>query len=416
MYWFLDAADNVLYVGKAKNLKNRLTNYKQWQQTRGKTRKLVLAAQTLKFEVLESELEALLTEAELIRTHQPPYNILLKDDKTPLYVVITKETFPRVLTVRRRDLEKHQIPKGKLFGPYQSAFQVKEVLSTVRHIFPWCNAGPASKRPCFFAHVELCPGVCTHSISAAAYQESIDALALFLRGKSRPVIALLKERMKLAAEHEQFEDAAVLKYRIEAILNVTKKQFHLRPDVQLPKLHDSNIREGLTLLRHTIAEHAGIPKSFPLQRIECYDVSNIQGTNASVSMVVATDGEIDTDAYRQFRIRLLDTPNDFAMLQEALTRRQNHPEWGEPSLVVIDGGKGQVRAVKKVWSWSCPIIGIAKNPDRLIIPTPHAGTDVVTLPPDHPGLLIIQRLRDEAHRFAKKYHSTLRTRTMLDSG
>src|SRR5260221_143848 len=170
VYWFLDENDNVLYVGKAKNLKNRIASYKQWKTTFGKTRKLVFHAKQLKFSVLESELEALLVETELIRTHQPQYNILLKDDKSPLYVQVTDEDFPRVLTIRKKEIDKGQV-KGTILGPFPSAFQLNEVLNIARRIFPWCNGGKNS-RPCFYYHLDLCPGACVGEISAENYQEN----------------------------------------------------------------------------------------------------------------------------------------------------------------------------------------------------------------------------------------------------
>jgi excinuclease ABC subunit C len=167
-----------------------------------------------------------------------------------------------------------------------------------------------------------------------------------------------------------------------------------------------------------------MPKQMPLARIEGYDVSNIQGTNPAVSMVTFTDGTPDTDNYRIFNIKLMDTPNDYFMLQEALTRRQNHPKWGTPNLVLIDGGKGQVKAALKVWNWYCPVIGIAKHPDRLVLPyfeQEETKKDlgklkyhIVKLDESHPTLKLIQQIRDESHRFAQKQHKKRRLATMFD--
>ena len=428
VYWFLDERDNVLYVGKAKNLKNRIASYKQWQGTFGKTRRLVFHAQKLKYSILESELEALLVEAELIRTHQPQYNILLKDDKSPLYVQITDEEFPRVLTIRKREIDKGQI-KGNILGPFPSAYQLNEVLGIARRIFPWCNGSnlKIKNKPCFYYHLGLCPGVCVGEISKEQYQQSIQQLMLFLKGQKKSVVREAQAEMKRAVAAEEYERAAELRDRVQLIKAVTEKSYKLKPDLQLhlPKLQESLRTEGLSYLRRILTTYFPLPKNYPLQKIEAYDVSNIQGTNATVALVSFTDGKPNTADYRLFNIRTLKTPNDFAMLQEALLRRQNHSEWGIPNLVVIDGGKGQLRAVLKVWQWTIPVISLAKKPDRIIIPLHETLKNnqpkskkpqyrELVLEEGNPALLILQHLRDEAHRFSKKQHSRLRTKGMLE--
>lgn len=431
VYWFLDENDNVLYVGKAKNLKNRIASYKQWKTTFGKTRKLVFHAKQLKFSVLESELEALLVEAELIRTHQPQYNILLKDDKSPLYVQITDEDFPRVLTIRKKEIDKGQA-KGTILGPFPSAFQLNEVLGIARRIFPWCNGGK-NARPCFYYHLDLCPGACVSEISTENYQENIRQLTLFLKGKKKSVVKEIEQEMKHASETEKYEYAGELRDRIQLIKAVTEKSYRLKPDLQLhlPKLKQSLREEGIIYLRRILTTHFSLPKNYPLTKIECYDVSNIQGTNATVALVSFKDGAANPEDYRLFNIKTLNTPNDYAMLQEALLRRQNHKEWGVPDLIVIDGGKGQLRAALRVWQWTVPVISIAKKPDRVIVPvfaTDRHHTDdegaesrlknlkyhELSLEEGDPTLTILQQLRDEAHRFSKKQHSRLRTKHMLD--
>lgn len=430
-----------MYVGKAKDLKKRIASYKQWQQTFGKTRRLVFHAQQLKFQILESELEALLVEAELIRTHQPEYNILLKDDKSPLYIQITNEKFPRVLTVRKKEIEKGLV-KGTILGPFPSAYQLGEVLNIARRIFPWCNG---DGKPCFYYHLDLCPGVCVGDISAEDYQENIRQLTLFLKGQKKSVVKEMAEEMERASENEAYELAAELRDKVEMVKAVTEKRYRLKPDMQLhlPKLKESLRSEGVIYLRRIITTYFALPKTYPLKKIEAYDVSNIQGTNATVALVSFSDGMPNKADYRLFNIRTLKTPNDFAMLQEAILRRQNHSEWGIPDLLLIDGGKGQLRAVLKVWQWTVPVISLAKKPDRIIIPIfskeikkkkkgkeetrkivaidehfkpqlQNLKYQELTLEEGHPALLILQQLRDEAHRFSKKQHSRLRNKAMLE--
>jgi len=433
VYWFLDEDGRVLYVGKAKNLKNRVTSYTRLKQLRRRTGVMVRTAKNLKWEVLESELEALLVEAELIRLHQPEYNILLKDDKTPLYINITDEPFPQVNTVRKKDVTTGKI-SGVVLGPFSSGYRVKEVLKLVRPIFRWCN-NPANSqgKPCFYYHLDMCSGACVGDISQEEYRADLNALILFLRGKKKEVVTQKKAQMKAAAATQAYEQAARLRDEIELITAVTSHRYKLKPDLVLPQLKETKREEGLIQLRGIISEQFSLPRTIELGRIEGYDVSNIQGTSAAVSMVTAINGAMDSSEYKVFTIRGLQTPNDYYMLQEALTRRQNHPEWGRPDLIVIDGGKGQLRAVLKIWQWSTPVISIAKDPDRLIIPKWRQAQKLTAttslpnkskqkleylelkLPEGHPALQLVQKIRDESHRFSRRQHHSLQRRKMLNS-
>lgn len=413
----MDKDGAVLYVGKAKKLRHRVHSYTQIGRLTSRLQQLVSTATALKFQILESELEALLVEAELIRTHQPKFNILLKDDKTPLYIHITDENFPRVLTLRKKEVVKKN-PSGVVLGPFPSAFKTKEVLKIVRKIFKWCQ-NPSGGRACFYRHLDLCSGACTGDISQADYQTHLKNLALFLRGQKKQVVTNLEKAMLLAAKNEEFEAAQVYKEQIELIKEVTARR--LAPDLILPQLQLTKNLEGAVQLRKILQDYLGLPKAWSLDRIEGYDVSNIQGTNPAVSMVTFTAAQPDTDEYRVFNIRSLNTPNDFAMLAEALTRRQTHLEWGKPDLVMIDGGRGQVRAVLATWQWGLPVIGLEKNPDRLVLPVKIDRSarlkiewKILKLPSNHPALNLLQQIRDEAHRFAQKQHKSLRTKQMFN--
>lgn len=425
VYWFLGEKNEILYVGKAKNLKNRLRSYTRPTDLAPKIKHLVGAAVTVKHQVLESELESLLKEAELIRLHQPKYNSLLKDDKTPLYIHITKEKFPRVLTIRKKDLDNSQ-PGGTILGPYPSSGKVREVLGIMRKIFPWCNQTGNQKRretssnkACFYHHLEQCPGACIGQISQKDYGVQISDLVSFLKGQKKTVVKNLKQQLKELSVKEKFEQAALIRDRIRLIKEVTGKKYPLKPTLVLPSLTDDN-NETLLHLQKILASYLKIPHDYPLNRIEGYDVSNTSGKLASVSMVTFINGQPDTSEYRLFNIKTLNTPNDYGMLNEAIIRRQNHPEWGKPNLIVIDGGKGQLRASLKNWHWSAPIISIVKNPDRIIIPIeiqrePRLSIKykVILLPKEHPVLHLTQRIRDESHRFSKKQHLRRRAKNML---
>lgn len=404
-----------------------------YTQLRSRTKQLVVHAQTLKFQVLDSELEALLIEAELIRTHQPPYNIALKDDKTPLYILITNETYSRVMMVRKREVQKKQVPKGTLLGPFPSSYRINEVLKIAREIFPWCST-PGAGRPCFYYHLDLCPGACIGSITPEDYQQNMQHLILFLKGKKKDVVHSLEAEMKTAVATEKFEVASMIRDSLNNIKIVTQSNYLLRPNPTLPSLKLNQAEESLIQLRQLLRNYMELPKDYPLHRIEGYDVSNISGQNAAVSMVTAINGTAANTEYRLFNIKTIHQPNDYAMLQEAIQRRQNHPEWGIPNLIVIDGGKGQLRAALSVCYWPIPMISIAKKPDRLIIPV---GLSLSLGPTGEPVPLIkripapiqyqelklaetnlplrlIQRLRDEAHRFSKKQQSNLGLRKLFE--
>lgn len=379
---------------------------------------MVKTAVELKFQVLDSELEAILVEAELIRTHQPQYNILLKDDKTPLYIHITDEKFPRVLTLRKKEVIKRN-PKGTILGPFPSAYKTKEVLKLVRKIFKWCK-NPQEGKACFYYHIDLCSGACVNEISPDDYNKDIKNLILFLRGKKMSVINQLKREMLVFSQNEQFEKAQIRKEQIDLISEVTSRK--LQPNLTLPQLQLSRTAEGITYLQQILRDHLALPKEWPLTTIEGYDVSNVQGTNPTVSLVTFTNGQADKSKYKIFNIKSLNTPNDYAMMKEALTRRQNHPEWGKPNLVMVDGGRGQVRAALSIWQWNIPIIGLVKNPDRIVIPLitnkkidgkTKIDYKLIKLADNHPSLNLLQQIRDETHRFAQKQHKKLRIRKMF---
>jgi len=343
---------------------------------------------------------------------------LLKDDKSPLYILITHDKFSRVLTARKRDVQKRQVPMGTLLGPFPSAWKVKEVLKIARRIFPWCS-DPESGKPCFYYHLQQCPGACIGEVTEHEYQQNIKNLILFLKGKKNDVIKGMKADMEDAVTTEKYEQAARLRDGLDHVHAVTKRNYFLKPNPALPTLKINQAEESLIQLRELLRNYLELPKTYPLERIEAYDVSNIQGTNAAVAMVTFTGGQANSDEYRLFNIRTVDTPNDYGMLKEALLRRQNHPEWGIPNLIVIDGGKGQLRAALTVWQWQVPVISIAKKPDRIMIPNlilnpkkpttkPRLLYHELRLPESHLALKVIQQLRDEAHRFSKKQHQRRR--------
>lgn len=393
---------------------------------------MVLAATQVKWRELQSELEALLTEAELIRLYQPPVNVLLKDDKSPIYVLITQEEFPRVLTIRKRELTRQQ-QKGTVLGPFQSAYKLQEVLKLVRPIFPWCNQRRLSVhspqiRACFYSHLGLCPGVCTRSVDSTTYAQSMHRLAEFLRGKASAVRTELESELKHYSLDQAYEQAAVARDQLQMIREVTSKEYRLAPEaIEDTHILDASGARALIKLKQLLSDYQSLPIQTPLSRIEAYDVSNLSGQHSVVSLVCSVGGELSKDQYRLFNIATLQTPNDYAMLQEAIARRQHHPEWGRPDVIMIDGGKGQVRAVLKTWRWRIPVFGLAKDPDRLVIPNIDWASWQEGEPPNTTQLqwrilrinqptelaTHLQKLRDEAHRFANVQRKRLLKKYIL---
>lgn len=375
---------------------------------------------------LQSELEALLTEAELIKTYQPQFNVLLKDDKSPLYIQITHALYPTVKKIRKKSLI-FSAEKSTVFGPFSSGSKVTEVLKIARGIFQWCDTPPkhrdqAGSKPCFYFHLEKCSGACIGRIRADEYQSAINNLQQFLSGKTKEVVKQMRADMLACAAEQNFEKAAHLRDGIAAIEFVTSPSFKLKPQLTTPGLANKKSEDGLLYLRRILANHGLVGNEYQLKRIEGYDVSNTSGTQAAVSQVVFIDGQPATDEYRIYYIRDLETPNDYQMMKQAIIRRQNHPEWDTPQLIVVDGGKGQVRAALQGLSWSVPVIGIAKNPDRLIIPNTQRAQDsaqpthfVERLSEKHPALHVVQNIRDEAHRFSQKHHKKRRLKQLFNA-
>lgn len=411
MYWFLAEDGSVLYVGKAKDLAKRIAQYRQGREAAPNKEVLVREAIAVKCQVLSSELEALLVEAELVRKYQPRLNILLKDDKSPIYVVITRELFPRVFTARKREIEKGKI-SGDVYGPFQSAYMLNRVLRTIRSIFKWCSRPPTgvmtyggveTYKACFYYHLDMCSGACMGIISADEYRQNIARLRRFLRGHTALVLRQLKKEIVDKSKEKKFEEAAVLRSQYEAIQHITDPAYRLEPDVALPRLRSAFGTQAIQLLREVIGRDLHLKRNWQPRRIECYDVSNLQGKLATVSMVVFIEGVAEPSEYRIFHVRRHETPDDYAMLRQVLRRRQNHPEWGIPDLVLIDGGRGQLNAVRSVWQWPTPVTAITKRPDRLTLSQPDGSFLMRPVVELSVAGELLQQLRDEAHRFAKKH-------------
>lgn len=546
-YIMKNAGGDVIYVGKAISLRNRVRSYFHQNQIQDfKTRQLVRNIHDIEWIVVGSELEALILEMNLIKKHRPRYNIRLKDDKRYPYIKVHwADAFPKITVTRQ------MIKDGaRYYGPYTSAWAVHQTLDVLRRIFPYltCDREITGKdlRPCLYYDIKLCSGPCIGAIDREHYRQVIDDLCRFLEGRADPIVARLREEMEKAAETLRFEQAAAIRDQIQAIEKVVERQkvisteqmdsdviamartngeacvqiFFIRsgkligreyfilegaeeeadgevvaefikqfyaeaavvpPEVLLPnEIEEAQIIQQWLNTRRSgekvelVVPRSGTPQELvqmatenavetlqalrarweqdtnrqsealaelqkelqlpaPPNRIECYDISNTQGTAAVGSMVVFEQGVPKKNLYRRFNIQTVSGPDDFASMEEVLARRlrrwkaaQEEDKPGKkpdlafsilPDLLIVDGGKGQLgRAVELLAQYELmgkvPVAGLAKQEEELFLP---GRKESLLLPRHSQGLYLLQRIRDEAHRFAITAHRNRRTREGLAS-
>ncbi len=407
VYQFKDKSNRVIYVGKAIDLYHRVASYFSKSGQSVKTLTLVENISSVETIIVESELEALILEANLIKKYWPAFNVSLKDDKDYLYIIITKEVFPRVLTARKQELKSVL----KYFGPFPSSRTVRETLKLLRRVFPWCaypswRLEKGSKRPCFYYHLGLCPGPCAGEIDKQDYRKIINRLIKFLSGDKEKLVNELTKEMKEVAKKQHFEEAGRIKKTLSGIAYLTQAN-RTQSYLENPNFLEDQHKLGLAELQKVL-NLSTLPN-----RIECYDISNIAGHESTGSMVVLTNGEIDKSQYRKFKIKITGKPNDVGMHQEMMKRRLNHPEWPLPDLFIIDGGAGQVNGTYQVLqerNVNKPVFGLAKRFEWLYAP----DGSIVKLPKRSEGLKMVQKIRDEAHRFAITYHRKLHSKKVFN--
>ena len=403
IYIHKDSDGKIMYVGKAVDLYSRVSSYFSGSINSFKTAHMVEKIADIETIVVESELEALILEANLIKQHLPPYNIRLTDDKDYLYIVVTKEDYPQITTGRKKDVRAVK----KYYGPFPSSKTVKDTLKKLRRVFPWCSNPPGPKnknnKACFYQHIKLCPGACIGAISREEYNKIISRFAKFMdEGKQKFVNELTKE-MNTASKKQDYEEANRIKKTLSGIEYMTQPT-GISKYLENPNFLQDERQQTLLQLQKNL----NLPE-VP-ERIECYDISNFQGTDATGSMVVLTNGEIDKSQYRKFKISIAGKPDDFAMHAEMMRRRLKHTEWPTPQLFIIDGGLGQVHAshgeILKA-GLNTPTFGLAKREEWLYSPE----GDIIKLPKRSLSLRLLQKIRDESHRFAITYHRKLRKKS-----
>lgn len=539
VYLMHNSAGEIIYVGKAISLKNRVKSYFQTRpQDSAKTRALVKNIADLEYIITDNELEALILECNLIKEHRPKYNINLKDDKTYPYLKITPEDYPRVIITRKVYKD-----GAKYFGPYTSATILRETIELLKRIFPFrsCNQRAfINTRPCLNAHINRCLAPCVGRIDKTEYREIVKQVVLFLEGKQEDLIIKLEQDMKQASNNLDFERAALLRDQIQGIKQVFEKQkivssgqedqdvlamargfneacvqvFFIRggkligrenyflkgtDDLERSEVIGAFIKQYYNLqdfipreimvetelsevkvLEEWLTKKKGsrvyfkVPKKgerkelldlvgknaleamdkmelekqqkkamtegavmelqqelsleHPPLRIECFDISNTQGTESVASMVVFLEGKPKKDQYRKFKIKTVEGPDDYASMYEVISRRfrnarEEKTEVGEkgkfatlPDLVIIDGGKGQLQVARKAMKEQgychIPTYGLAEREEWLFT---EDCSEPIILPPTSRALYLLKRVRDEAHRFALAYHRSLRGKRNLAS-
>lgn len=534
-YLYYDKDGEIIYVGKAKNLKRRVYSYFHKQHESPKTNILVSQIEKLEYIITDSEVEALILESHLIKKHKPKYNILLKDDKKYPYFLITDEDFPRIQVVRKKNLNPD---KGRFYGPYTDVGAMYATLDFLKRLFPLkqCKTPKFSNRPCLYYHIGKCLAPCQGKVTPKEYQKLIQQVELFLSGKQSELLKQIQVQMQKYADSEQFEKAAKMRdsyldlqktlerqkvvYEntklnedIIAVLyedgilaivimmiregrlidkkdftyfvdNVDKTEYFetffrdyysglklefpdriISKDLQeigdkelyqdwlkilsgkkvtinygngkFKELYELAMKNATNLLENAklkkmaqirddfnevgayLAEKLHLT-NFP-NRIECYDISHIQGTNTVASMVVFQNGLPKKTAYRKFKIKSTEgKPDDFLSMKEVLSRRLSRlgePKWEKPDLIIIDGGKGQLSSVMqivkdmgiKVGKDGIDFVSLAKREEEVFLPN---QSESILLPRESNALYLIQRIRDEAHRFAITFHRDLRSKKL----
>lgn len=390
VYIFKDRQGRIIYIGKAKSLKRRVQSYFS-RFLASKTQAMVSGIASIECRVCRTESLALLLESSLIHRHKPKYNVSLRDDKSFPLVKITGEEFPAVCITRKRLAD-----GSRYFGPYTSAGLLKEALKIIRKHFPYrsCERMPQEAR--MYRDIGLAPSL--DKTTREEYAKTIENICLILEGKTGALIKKLTRQMYLRSREHEFEQAARLRDQIEALSIMSESKGRYSRGEELQDLKD--------LLRL---------KKLP-ERIEAFDISNVFGKEAAGSMISFYRGLPDKDNYRRFRIKTVGKIDDYKMLAEVVGRRYRRvldEGLTLPDLVLIDGGRAHLLTAQRELenlSLRLPLASIAKEYENIYIPgNPYA----IRPGPQAPGLNLIRRIRDEAHRFAVKYHHVLRRKKII---
>jgi len=403
--------NQVLYVGKSVNIKARVRSH--LENAKLDTKEGLIVGQTTEIEsiVCQSEFEALILESQLIKRYLPKYNIIWKDNKNFLYIKVTiREEFPKVLLCRKED-----DGTSLYFGPFSSTKIVETLVRDIRQIIPFCTQKKLTKNPCFYSKIGLCQP-CPNFINSCRdktsrlvlkrnYRNNIRKIIKTLKGDINSLTKSLTNQLKVLIKKELFEEAIKVRNKIFRLEKLTHLRF-FNDDLGL-----TNQNKAIKSLSELIGGY--FPQLLKISRIEGYDISNLGEKGVTGSMVVFQNGIFNKAEYRKFKIRNIKADSDFTRMEEVLKRRFKQ-NWSRPDLIVIDGGRPQLRKIEKNMrkiNIKIPLIGIAKNPDRLVIGID--GWPTVRPPKNNFGFNLIRLIRDESHRFARKYHLFLREKDFL---
>lgn len=403
VYIYRNFHGDIIYVGKAINLKKRVSQYFQRDDALGpKTSSLVSQIDTVETRQVESELQALILESNLIKKYRPKFNSLMKDDKSYQYICITKESLPRVFSCFQT-----AIPDNcDAFGPYPGGSAIKQLLKSLRRIFPYRSQEVHPSRPCLYCHLHLCPGP---NPDPKKYRRNIGLLKKVLRGSVTSIQKQLATDIKQYSKSEDFESAIVARNQLQSLNYIVSGWRQISSLYQHVNLPDDRSHIATNELVTVLNPY--FPQLNLINRVECIDISQMGLKHFVGSMTVWQNGILDHSQYRQFKINTKITPDDQFMIREVLYRRLQHPEWGIPDLIVVDGGKPQVSSANQLIGLSLPvdnvpIIGLAKKLETIVILHQHQFEEI-NLPHNSQGLNLIRSLRDEAHRFANRYRKKL---------
>lgn len=398
VYIFRDKNGSILYIGKAGNLKKRVSSYfRKAPSLPYKTAILAKKINDVDYIQLKSNEEALILEDRLVKEYKPKYNVELKDDKRyPMVKVTINEPWPRVQMVRRKKTD-----GARYFGPYTDSSALRRTLRFIRKTFKLRSCKPRHPtnkdiKHCLYYHLDECLAPCIRKVSPTGYNETVKQVCLLLEGRAEELIKKLELVMKHAARHQNYEKAS--RYRdfirdIEKVVGTKVRRKILKGQVYVP----SSVEEELKSLAKEL--NLGNTPSW----IDAFDVSNIYGKSATGSMVRFRNGLPYKNDYRRFRIKTVKGIDDCSMMKEIVARQYKEKKY--PDLVLIDGGKGQVNAVRKILPNNINVVGLAKRFNELYLP---GEKNPLKLPKDSPALKLLIRIRDEAHRFAIYYHRKLR--------
>ncbi|MFZ3069353.1 MAG: GIY-YIG nuclease family protein [Microgenomates group bacterium] len=411
VYIFEDTNKKPLYIGKSISVKTRIKqHYEGFQSGTTSAANFIPKTHYLYFKIVSNDLEAVITEANFIKTYQPRYNAITKDGKSNIYIIFTNEPDTKIKIIHATDIQSLELDdyKKQVFGPYTSGRVAETLVKLSRRIFGYCNAPFNSQgRACFNYHLHQCPGPCQFLITPKQYHRHLGQIKKFLSGQFVQLNKSLNRQIIVAIKKQNFELANDLKNKIMSLDQALKNQ----NSSLLLKLSDATDQ-----VQHLIVSTLKHPLlSKPPVRIECYDLAHLQGDNYVGSMSVFINGTSEPSLYRHFNIKGEKRSDPHAM-KEIIFRRFNHPEWGRPDLLVLDGGVPQLSIVSSVIPPNIPTIALAKKRETIYFYDNNYDNNKVTslnLNLEDPVLNLLRNIRDEAHRFATTFHIKKRQESLL---